>query len=523
MKKLLSLLSLLTIGGTAVPTTIAASPYQKEETKLEISKVNYSQKNNLEKLNRVKRQDNKKNNIVGISEIVIITNKSIISSGVVLNNKLYFGSFDHNVYEYNPKTEQQKVVITTNGSILSSGVALNNKLYFGSEDNKVYEYNPETGQQKVVITTNGSILSSGVALNNKLYFGSEDNKVYEYNPETGQQKVVITTNGSILSSGVALNNKLYFGSKDNKVYEYDTLQLIESKIINMRDQVKRGLYLYHKKQNPNSEIKQILNINLKNLTESELVLEETQKNKSYNLEQDLNDICKDSNSTFINNSSIEQIQNTVSCSKQLTETNTFQKMNGFSKSETTSNTDNWSTNVNTKVTAKASSNAGVPVVFGAKLEVAVEAGGGYTWGKSKTYTITDTSNSSETEIKTTTNTTTITVPSQPVKVPPHSKISVYVTSLQNNIELILNYYQKIEGMVSAKLIDKNNNEIIVNISIKDAMLSLFENEILPSKIKINNDNSINFYYDIKSKKEIIMHQTEIGEAIPLNSEKKCNI
>ncbi|WP_338989942.1 hypothetical protein [Spiroplasma endosymbiont of Seladonia tumulorum] len=480
MKKLLSLLSLLTIGGTAVPTTIAASPYQKEETKLEISKVNYSQKNNLEKLNRVKRQDNKKNNIVGISEIVIITNKSIISSGVVLNNKLYFGSFDHNVYEYNPETEQQKVVITTNGSVFSSGVALNNKLYFSSYDGSVYEYDHTTEKQKIVITANINAISSGVVL----------------------------------------NNKLYFGSKDNKVYEYDTLQLIESKIINMRDQVKRGLYLYHKKQNPNSEIKQILNINLKNLTESELVLEETQKNKSYNLEQDLNDICKDSNSTFINNSSIEQIQNTVSCSKQLTETNTFQKMNWFSKSETTSNTDNWSTNVNTKVTAKASSNAGVPVVFGAKLEVAVEAGGGYTWGKSKTYTITDTSNSSETEIKTTTNTTTITVPSQPVKVPPHSKISVYVTSLQNNIELILNYYQKIEGMVSAKLIDKNNNEIIVNISIKDAMLSLFENEILPSKIKINNDNSINFYYDIKSKKEIIMHQTEIGEAIPLNSEEK---
>ncbi len=31
MKKLLSLLSVLTISGTAVPTTIAASPYQKEE------------------------------------------------------------------------------------------------------------------------------------------------------------------------------------------------------------------------------------------------------------------------------------------------------------------------------------------------------------------------------------------------------------------------------------------------------------------------------------------------------------
>ncbi|WP_338956326.1 hypothetical protein [Spiroplasma endosymbiont of Polydrusus cervinus] len=31
MKKLLSLLSVLTISGTAVPTTIAASPYQKQE------------------------------------------------------------------------------------------------------------------------------------------------------------------------------------------------------------------------------------------------------------------------------------------------------------------------------------------------------------------------------------------------------------------------------------------------------------------------------------------------------------
>ncbi len=30
MKKLLSLLSVLTISGSAVPTTIAASPYQKK-------------------------------------------------------------------------------------------------------------------------------------------------------------------------------------------------------------------------------------------------------------------------------------------------------------------------------------------------------------------------------------------------------------------------------------------------------------------------------------------------------------
>jgi len=54
MKKLLSLLSVLTITGTAVPTTIAASLYQKEETIKNID-INYQQTNNLENLNRKKR------------------------------------------------------------------------------------------------------------------------------------------------------------------------------------------------------------------------------------------------------------------------------------------------------------------------------------------------------------------------------------------------------------------------------------------------------------------------------------
>ncbi|RUO86005.1 hypothetical protein [Spiroplasma endosymbiont of Megaselia nigra] len=108
MKKLLSLLSVLTISGIALPTTIAASPYQKQE-KLN-NEINYQQINNLESLNRKKRENNNQN-IFGISEVVIETNGDIFSSGVALNNKVYFGSDDHNVYEYDPATGQQKVVI----------------------------------------------------------------------------------------------------------------------------------------------------------------------------------------------------------------------------------------------------------------------------------------------------------------------------------------------------------------------------------------------------------------------------
>ncbi|UZQ30839.1 MAG: hypothetical protein OHM56_04860 [Spiroplasma phoeniceum] len=66
--------------------------------------------------------------------------------------------------------KQQKIVIRTNGGIDSSGVVLNNKIYFGSYDNNVYEHDPATGE-KIVIRTDSGIHSLGIVLNNKLYWG----------------------------------------------------------------------------------------------------------------------------------------------------------------------------------------------------------------------------------------------------------------------------------------------------------------------------------------------------------------
>ncbi|WP_374697004.1 ETX/MTX2 family pore-forming toxin [Spiroplasma endosymbiont of Polydrusus formosus] len=151
----------------------------------------------------------------------------------------------------------------------------------------------------------------------------------------------------------------------------------------MKDEVEKGIHLYYKKQNPHYKIKNISNINLENLIVSNIFIEEIQKNKSFNLEKELESVCKNSESTFINDTDIEQIQYTISCSKQFTETNTIQKMNGFSKSDSTADNKNWSANVNTKITTKASGSAGIPFVTEGKVEVGIEVGGGYTWGGQK--------------------------------------------------------------------------------------------------------------------------------------------
>ncbi|MFW4371192.1 MAG: hypothetical protein EHV01_004560 [Spiroplasma sp. hy2] len=81
MKKLLSLLSVLTISGTAVPTTIAASPYQKEETI-----------NNSKKLNRSKREINQ--------DLVVLKDKKIEKNTLTF----YFNNKDEKVINYFPST-----------------------------------------------------------------------------------------------------------------------------------------------------------------------------------------------------------------------------------------------------------------------------------------------------------------------------------------------------------------------------------------------------------------------------------
>ncbi len=325
---------------------------------------------------------------------------------------------------------------------------------------------------------------------------------------------VITTIRHVRYSCIFSNNKIYFSSYDRKVYEYYQLELINSDLIYMKEQIKRGLYLYYKEQNPTSKIKKIININLENLILSNVVLEEKQKNKSYNSEEDIN-ICPDFYIYLENRGDYNQNINTIICYKQITQTNTFQKINGFSKSESTANNNNWSLNANNKVIAKYSSNAGVPLVFGTKIEVTFDSSAGKTWGKSETHTMGNSTNSADKKIKTTIDTQTINIPHQSIMVPKKSMVPVFVVGLKNNIQLILNYYQNIEGNVSTDIIYENNKISEISISIIDVMIKLSEKNILHLKIKINDDNSINFSYGVESKKDILINKVVIDKSIPL--------
>ncbi|WP_425377785.1 hypothetical protein [Spiroplasma endosymbiont of Polydrusus pterygomalis] len=106
MKKLLSLLSVLTIGVSALPTTIACSSYEKEE---KLNVINHLLANNLENLKRSKREKiNYKKIIIDLNDI---DDKSQIRSLLVLNNKIYFTTINGKMYEYEPQTEKNRFVV----------------------------------------------------------------------------------------------------------------------------------------------------------------------------------------------------------------------------------------------------------------------------------------------------------------------------------------------------------------------------------------------------------------------------
>ncbi|RUO85847.1 hypothetical protein [Spiroplasma endosymbiont of Megaselia nigra] len=101
MKKLLSLLSILTISETAVQSVIAASPYQKENNN------NYQQINNLEILKRNKRKNYNKSVIIDSYVNEIQQNILVIDTNIEVNVHVdWTGGEKHNSISWEDNTKK---------------------------------------------------------------------------------------------------------------------------------------------------------------------------------------------------------------------------------------------------------------------------------------------------------------------------------------------------------------------------------------------------------------------------------
>ncbi len=183
----------------------------------------------------------------GQQKIVIKAQDSVQFSGVVLNNKVYFGSVDHNVYEYNPITKQQKIVIRTDSTInyLSE---LNNKIYFGSGNNNVYEYSEYYLNANLEQINN----NSDNAILNELNYLNPDLDI-------SQLEIISKTNNSAI---VKIKDNL---NNDNNIKINYSIDNQQNKIINLNELIKKALFFKFQDENPNLKFKEINYIDTNNL------------------------------------------------------------------------------------------------------------------------------------------------------------------------------------------------------------------------------------------------------------------
>jgi len=148
--------------------------------------------------------------------------KNYVSSPILNNGILFFGSDDSNLYALDSKTGKEKWKFKVGEYIrVSSPMLSQGTLYFGDDYGNLYALDSKTGKEKWKFESGGGIFSSPIFSNGVIYFGSDDCHLYALDSETGEEKWKFETQGYINCSPNVLDDIIYFGSQDYYIYALD--------------------------------------------------------------------------------------------------------------------------------------------------------------------------------------------------------------------------------------------------------------------------------------------------------------
>ncbi len=170
------------------------------------------------------------------------TGDRIVSSPVLQQGVLYFGSDDGNVYAVDAASGRQRWKYSTAGPVPSTPAIAGGLLYFGSYDGKFYAVDMETGHARWKFTTGGErryeakglhgfqpknqtfsdpfdvFLSSPVVEDGAVYFGSGDGNLYALDAASGDLRWKFATGDVVHASPAYAAGTLFFGSWDTFLY-----------------------------------------------------------------------------------------------------------------------------------------------------------------------------------------------------------------------------------------------------------------------------------------------------------------
>jgi outer membrane protein assembly factor BamB len=173
------------------------------------------------------------------------TGNRIVSSPVINNKRLYFGSDDGNVYAVDAESGRQIWQRSTRGPVPSTPAVANGIVYVTSYDGSFYALNADSGALKWKFATGGErrfeakglhgmqpkdqtiadpfdiYLSSPVVADGVVYFGSGDGNVYALDASTGDLRWKFKTGNVVHASPAFSDGVIFVGSWDSYLYAVD--------------------------------------------------------------------------------------------------------------------------------------------------------------------------------------------------------------------------------------------------------------------------------------------------------------
>jgi outer membrane protein assembly factor BamB len=146
-----------------------------------------------------------------------------LSSPVVENGVVYFGSGDGNIYALDAATGALKWKFKTGDVVHASPAIAHGVLFVGSWDSWFYAIDAATGQEKWKFKTGEDpdihnqqgIQSSAAVADGIVYFGCRDGHLYALDELTGKARWSYSTKGSwVIASPIVNQGKVYFATSD---------------------------------------------------------------------------------------------------------------------------------------------------------------------------------------------------------------------------------------------------------------------------------------------------------------------
>jgi len=150
-----------------------------------------------------------------------------LSSPVVANDSVYFGSGDGNIYALNAITGELRWKFPAGDVVHASPALVDGVVYVGSWDSWFYALDAANGQQKwrfhggedPLVHNQVGFQSSAAVVNGTVYVGCRDSNLYAIDAASGTEKWHVNNEGSwVITSPAVSDGKIYFATSDSSLY-----------------------------------------------------------------------------------------------------------------------------------------------------------------------------------------------------------------------------------------------------------------------------------------------------------------